>query len=898
MAILPRVISLTPMDALRALMADYADGDPSFATRLTPFLQTLRCQALPVVGPLLGPDGGPKGLRRLLLTHVGRFDWPEWVSYIHAGLLAEADLGTFDEGCTALGTLGIREAQASLKALQTARPGADHQAILNRELAQYQAQQPLTHYLSRVMEGSGNPRLAVQGAKVLSGLAESSDLPALGEALGDGDEVVRHLVLRIIAGIPGIEPTAFLAGVADRTTDEILDNQTLLELLQKTHALARASSKAELRHLVCDRFAERAPAATTALAEALNRPGEDLEGTAILDPLRSIAEGHSDAFLLESLGLLIENKVARFSAFHSETSDQADARQEQLSTTLDQAAEGLARRVGLGFLEAKDLVPTLARPFSLHLGGEAFLAAFLGMLPPSETRILDDILADTDHRRRQRGIELLGNREDNAFTPFFLKAMQDSIVDVGQLASRFASKLPSGLPALMDQFHSGQFDQVRRAIWAFGENHTQAAAEPLLDFIRNDPKDELLVEAVEALANLRHPEAVATFMELLHDGKPLALQVSLARALGLVAQAPASLGLLQKAPLLKHPQVLVLCLEGALRAFPGFETPLPPDHLPALLALVERCCDEREGEGQRVPAMLAMLDLYVFDQGAYENLKDRFSDFLFDMRTKANWDRDSNERVAAVVKELGRRSSSLALLAKKESDVRLLTQKLAESGARRTEHLLALREALSDPELILRPELASNLAEVVLAGLQKKVPDWKEVAYLCEIGGLTRQSRLVEPIRTIHLRASGLGLKSSARKALLNLGLTETDINRKPPIRSILVLEPSAFFRKRLVSSLAAVGRWQVQEAGSRAEAMALLEVAPVDLLLSEAQDQEGDLSFWLEAQWNEGRCQSVLFSVSSRALGELSEAPWVEGTLFKPYPIEQLLRALKSDLA
>ena len=40
-------------------------------------------------------------------------------------------------------------------------------------------------------------------------------------------------------------------------------------------------------------------------------------------------------------------------------------------------------------------------------------------------------------------------------------------------------------------------------------------------------------------------------------------------------------------------------------------------------------------------------------------LKDRFSDYLFDMRTKETWDRDSNDRVAAVVKELGRRGESL-----------------------------------------------------------------------------------------------------------------------------------------------------------------------------------------------------------------------------------------------
>ncbi|MDP2875526.1 MAG: HEAT repeat domain-containing protein, partial [Holophaga sp.] len=536
-------------------------------------------------------------------------------------------------------------------------------------------------------------------------------------------------------------------------------------------------------------------------------------------------------------------------------------------STLGLAAESLGRRVGLGFLGAEAAVAILLSPFRLQVGGEPLLVAFLSLLPAHETTLLDGILADSDHRRRQRCIEVLGNREDDAFSPFFLKALQDSIVDVGQVASHHLSKLPSSLPSLMAQFQSGHQDQIRRAIWAFGENQIQAAAPALLEFIRTDPNDQLLVEAIDALASISHDEAVSTFMDLLHDGKPLALQLSLARALGLLAQPQASLGLLEKAPLLKHPQVLILCLEGALRAFPGFEKPLPPDHLPALIGLVERCCDEREGEGQRVPAMLAMLDLYTFEQNTFEQLKDRFSDFLFNMRTKENWDRDSNERVAAVVKELGRRSSSLALLAKKESEISSLIQKLSPGAPRRTENLLALREALSDPEFILRSELAIHLAKFVETELQNKNTEWKEIAYLCEIGGLTRQALLTEPIRAIFTRATGVGLKSSARKALLNLGLSEAEINRKPPIKSILVLEPSAFFRKRLVSSLSNLGRWQIQEAGNRTEAKAILDLGPVDLLISESQDPDGDLGAWLQAQADQGHYRSVFFSVSSRDL-------------------------------
>ena len=240
-------------------------------------------------------------------------------------------------------------------------------------------------------------------------------------------------------------------------------------------------------------------------------------------------------------------------------------------------------------------------------------------------------------------------------------------------------------------------------------------------------------------------------------------------------------------------------------------------------------------------------------------------------------------------------AASLGLLARKEGEIHAQLQRLTESGPKRVEALLSLRDALADPELIVRPELARELARRVLQEFGRPNSDWKELAHLCEIGGLTRQPELVEPVRNIFLRATGLGLKSAARKSLLNLGLTEAEIDRKPPVQSILLLEPSTFFRKRLASALAAPGRWQVREAGSRAEAEALLEASPVDLVVTEMQDANGDLRAWLTQQWERGRFRVVLGSTSSRDLGGWESAEWLEGTLFKPYPMEQLLHAIEN---
>lgn len=890
---LPRNAPQTPLDTLRALLSEYSAEDASFQGKLLHLLQVHRRQIFQELGSRLAQTTTPKGLRRTILSLIPKFDWSEWTPYIVQALQQDGDLGVFDEGCAALGVIASREAYEALQQLQVLRNDPDRQVILNRELNLFQPQQAVGYYLSRLTEGQGNTKLATQGAKILAVIAGPEDLAALVEAHRQGDALTQRLAMRIIASLRAPEATHYLLESLDRTRQEFVELQEVMEIQRRALNMGRGSVKPEFLRMVRERFGTRIPEVSDCLDRANAQEGA--EAGSALEPLRAAAQGLVERFLVESLTLLLEGKVARHSAYQSEISDTAETRSPQLTSLCDQAAEALAYRVDLGLVPFSEVSPSFLEAFRVRLGGDGFVQAFLRLLPAEETQVLDELLIDPDLARRQRYLNALGSREDDALAPFFLKAMQDSIVEVGLLAIHHLGKLPSSYPALMKLFESGQPEQVRLAIRVFGENHTRLAAEPLVEFIQKDTRDDVLVEAVEALANIRYPAGGRVVLDMLHDGKPLNLQLALARALGQMGTAEASLGLLQKAASLKQPQVLILALEGTLKAFPAFDAPLPVEHVPALMHLADRCFDEREGEGQRLRAMLALQDFYAFDKDAYEKLKDMFSDFLFNMRTKENWDRENNDKVSAVIKELARRSASLGLIAKKETHVRAQLQGLPPKGPRRAETLLALRESLQDPELIIRPELAKELAEMVRRELLSKDAEWREVAHLCEIGGITHQTDLTEPIKAVFQRAKGVGLKSAARSALLSLGLSETDLNRRDPIQSILVIEPSAFFRKRLVSSLAATGLWKLVEAGNRQEAASILETGNVDLVLTESHDAEGEMGTWLESCWNQQRFRYVLLSTSNRDLGTLGEVPWLLGALFKPYPTEQLLRALES---
>jgi hypothetical protein len=881
---------LTPLDALRVLLATFAEEDGGFATRLTHAVQGLRRRAIRELGTRLRDPGTSRGLRRAIYALVGRFDWPEWVPFFQEALHHEPDLGVFDEGCAALGILGLREASEALKALALVRQDHDHLMILNREISLYVPQQSLQHYLGRLMEGQANLRFTHQGAKFLSVMLQPGDLGSLREAYRNGDPLTQRLALKLLVSLQDPAPFSLLLELLEGYRLEFQDNLLLRGLLDRTATMPRAAVRDAILKLVAARFEARVPEAAAKLRAALGK--EDFNPSTALEVLRPQGVGAYETFLLDAAGLLLEGKVARFTAFLAEAAETLEARQALIQGHAEFLGESLATQVDRGWQSRDAVLPALARCFQAQFGLDGLLQAYLWLLPPTAEEVLETVLQEPDMARRQKCLDALGAREEDALSPFFLRAMQDPIVEVGQLAIHHLGKLPSSFPALLEFFQSGHMEQVRRAIGVFGENQTQAAAEHLVAFVQRDTRDDLLVEAVDALAAIRCPTATPVLLDLLHDGKPLALQIALANALGSMGLPEASLGMLHKAAALKQSQVLILALEGALAAFPGFETPLPVPAVPELLALLERCCDEREGEGQRLRAMLAAEGLFTFEQSIYEALKDRFGDFLFDMRTKEAWDRENNDRVAAIIKELARRSAGLGLLARKEAEIRGRMQRLPESGPKRAEELLALRENLADPDMILRPEVAGEIAERVLLELGRRNVEWREVAHLCEIGGLTHRTELIEGIREEYQRAQGLGLKSAARTALARLGLSPQEMERRAPVRTILVLEPSAFFRKRLVSFLNQGHDWQVLEAGSRQEADQLL-ASPVDVLLSESQDGEGDLSDWLVAAWNGRRCGSVLLSTSNRAAASLGQGPQLRGVLFKPYPLELLVDIL-----
>lgn len=885
-----RSVPSTPMDDLRALLASRTEEESTFQGRFLQMVQKLRQLALPKLEELVLSPATPRTLRRAILDAVPKIDWPEWVPILGRLLEKEPELGLFDRASVALGSIGNKAAFLELTHLKTLRADSERQLVLNRELESFQAIQPIAFYLSRVQEGQGNPRSALSAGRILACLATVDQLTDLLEIHRRGDALTRHLVLRVMTGLtePLVIPVLF--ALFSDTAEECRETNRLIDLLERSQVIPRTQARDEMLALLETRLQERAPNELGNLREAIAAEGGD--PAPVVEALQNFVNGPLETHLLEGFSLLYENKVARFASLVTERLSQSRTRFLNYASAVDDLAEALVHEAHSGRIALDQLVAKFGEGINHHAGGDGLLIAYARVIPPDEEGPLEGVLKDPDIERRRRFLEAIGSREEDAFVPFFIKALDDPIVEVATLAMHHMGRLPSSFPVLFEQFQTGQTEKVRRAIRVWGENHTQAALEPLLAFIQVDARDELVVEAVDALANLRDPSSREALLSLLHDGKPRTLQVSLTKALGALETESASLGLLDKAPHLKVPHVLFLSLEGALAAFPDFRHPFPEGRLPDLQALILRCCDEREGEGHREAAILATQELFTFDSGIYEFLKETFSQFLADLRTKESWDKDQADAVANVIRELTRRSASLALITDKEANIREQLQKVPPVGPLRAEALLAIRESLQDPDLLLRPPFAAELVATVQAGLQVPGAEWRELAHLCQIAGKLGSPDLIPSLRDVLSRATGIGLRSAAREAILALGLTEAELNRRMPIRTVLVLEPSAFFLKRLTSALESAGR-VVQGTTQRAEAERLLGANPPDLVISEREEAGNDLVEWLEDQWQKGRFRYALLSTSRRdPLG--IEAPWIIGTLYKPYPMEHLVQALE----
>jgi hypothetical protein len=266
---------------------------------------------------------------------------------------------------------------------------------------------------------------------------------------------------------------------------------------------------------------------------------------------------------------------------------------------------------------------------------------------------------------------------------------------------------------------------------------------------------------------------------------------------------------------------------------------------------------------------------------------------LVEMRQRPSWDHASHDLASEALRKLSRRAIRLTTLEEREKALQASLREIPAAGKARMQVLMEAEEKLSDPEHIMTSAFAGFLVAFLEKELAKENLEFEEVEVLCAIAGHARQEAMIEPLEDLFAHAELPGLKAPARKALLALGLSEREIDGRKPIKSVLLFEPNAFFRNRMIPALEGLGL-RIEGAATRQEAQTALANHRVDLLISESHDAVGDLWLWLAAKWEHRRCRYLLLSTSNHDPSPLVGKPWVIGRLYKPYPVQDLVKAIE----
>jgi len=298
--------------------------------------------------------------------------------------------------------------------------------------------------------------------------------------------------------------------------------------------------------------------------------------------------------------------------------------------------------------------------------------------------------------------------------------------------------------------------------------------------------------------------------------------------------------------------------------------------------LLEACFNE--GMDLRVRAIESCRQLWSLDTEWYERLESRISGFIAEQGKRPTWDREQQQLVAGVVRELQRRRKELGELVGRGSRVRELAVAYAP-GDRGT--LEALVKALEVPGLFLGVEARVELTALLESELLRPGIDERSLEALCRLAWHLVEGECLEPLLDLLQRcAPASTLHGLCVDSLRRMGCPESRLADRKPLRDILLLDPSAFFRKRLLGALP--GR-RVREAQDRVEAEVLLRASPGDLLIAESSDSAGDLRYWFASLWRERLVRRVVLSTTARSAPPFAEAPWLAGALFKPYAMEEL---------
>jgi hypothetical protein len=645
------------IDQFRAFLDHLDASDRSDVLVFFTLVSQLEEDCIDELGPRLQRAQTPKGLRLLILEICFYYPWQGWLDCLAKTLRHEPDLEVFAAGARALGRIQVPAAMAILRELHEIRPVEAFQDVVSQVLLESNPREAFAYHLGRLMEGSHSPRVANEAAVQLGRIVGAQDLPQLLVVVHHEDLLIARHALRLIALVPSPEAAEFLLMFLGECHQETLDDRRLKDLVGLLKSPG-PTLRPELLNQLGEVFQPRDAAAVQALAALPEGLGP--EGSQALQRLLDCAVGQYETCLVESTALVFEGKSAKLHARLGEVTQGMHQRSRRLGFFVDTSAEGLSFMVQHQLMDPGRILPLLAESYR-HGTGQEGLSRVLGQLVPARDADLLSLLhLGPDAACRGAALDALGARRDEAFLPFLLQACRDSIVDLAQRAMLALGQLGGAPDAARNLLLSSDPEDARLGIRIAAINRMAGAVDMLLAFLDRNQREELSLEAIEALGQIGEVTCGDRLLDLLHSGQAPRIQLALGRAVRALRQTDQAISLADKASQLRNTALHALATEALIEAYAQAASPLPEGALATLRSQIQPCWNEKDPWAYRGRIVAALEGLRCTSRPFYEEMAALVQSALVDKQSQRVWSTEQLTLASTVLRELNRRAAETA----------------------------------------------------------------------------------------------------------------------------------------------------------------------------------------------------------------------------------------------
>ncbi|CAM2067087.1 HEAT repeat domain-containing protein [Sulfidibacter corallicola] len=869
-------------------------------------LQTLTKDTDPVVDRYLVKQlknwSGNRTMRAVFAAALAEREDESYLEDFSQVIEKETDVGLCKECINGLTRIGTQEAIQKLHFLAKSKPNATIASLLQREVdkIKHEEKEPVHYYLENLAKGNENHRGCRHAAKVLVKMGDAKVVDTIMEAFDNYDDLARSEGSKVISQLGKTEHLERVLEILERYSVEHSDNGKFIETAESLDQ----QPKDQRLDLLWE-YAEK-------LLEEEQEPGyqqfksqmEDRSYDAARETVKEmtvIANPVGFRYFLESLVMILENKVAHANKYHEDTLREARIRQTRLRQLLAELAYGIGKIGGLPGVDPglrERACSWLTRLVKSHDGDIVKMALYgcAWFAEPADEELLEATLSTHTVEGMTRLLTALERKPEADFSDFFLKvARRHEILDVQEMAMRSLGSSKAVNPKLRTMLEEGPPDEKRTALRIIGEIKAEEFKSDLIDLLEGQ-SDIIRTEAIASLGKFGDPGILPNIEAVMVDAKsPVLIEISL-KAIAEVGGEEALAMLKKSAENSRNKKTSLTAVKLLVESYRSWAKSLPDSCNQLVTKQLGEWFKERDAsmreDAYRIGANIVSKNLELYD-----TLKKMFKETASALRKQANWNKDEMALVENSVKMLNRSYFFLKEMLEFQKEVgnRCRGYDNPSSTARIGvfEKLTSLLE--NNAKFIISEENELDIEKAVLTGLELAEGNWREQNILFNLAGYTTSEKLKEEL--VHqVKDVVKQSRAALLDALSRMGMSLQDINDLTRIRKVLVLEGSGFMRKRVVKFLDGQG-YETKHTDDLDIAYAMIKSEIPDLIISEITLSEPcDGAAFAEKLIGEyGSKIAWIFSTNHREASIMERVAKLrpKKIFHKPFPFDQLEEAI-----